>query len=242
MCLLFFFVRTEQSTDSGEWLTEAQIMSFNGYNNPDADAYAEVKSALLAGLPSRDHEKPEMAALNIKQYHYVRHKTEQSSGSRKDDTLITANEVDEKTAERIAKSFDAGDFAVQDGNAQQPNISIEPWKKEAMDLERKVGSLQTRAGKALQVAKSVALKLARVADAGNLLADAQRSNLSDKTNVLGKALEDFQFVMAPVDTKTENRASEYAKVALPAMAVLKEHCQNFEKVLRMANNYMNMCE
>ena len=237
-----FLCRTDKSIDAGQWLTEKQIMASNGYTDPEKPEYQTAKSALLLDLAFRDHEKPAMAAMNIKQYFVVSTRTEKSTGSSKTDSLLGGNEVDEKTAARIAKSFDSGGFAVQDGEVPEPKVQLEAWKKDALELERKVSQVQTRAGKALQVAKSMGLKLGRLASTGNSLAEAQKDNLEQKSKLLEKALSDFQSVLATVDTRTEQKSSQYADVAVPATATLKDHCCNFEKVSRMAGAYINMCE
>jgi hypothetical protein len=243
LCVFTHPCRTEESIDTGSWLTEKQIMVENGYMDPESTEYQTAKSALLDGLESRPHEKESMAALNIKQYYLVKSRTENSTGSSKQDTFVQAHEVDEKTAARIAKSFDAGELQPQIvGGAPEPKVTLEPWKKDALELERKSASVQTRAGKAIQTAKSMMLKLGRLSENGNSLAGAHKDNLGSKVKVLEKALDDFQISLAGVDTKNPQRALDYSNVAVPAMAVLKDHCVNFEKVSRMANGYINMAE
>lgn len=236
-----YFLRTDESTTQGEWWTEKQIMSFNGYPDEKMDGYADVKTALLEGLTERDHEVPAMAKLGIKQYEYFRKKTGQSSGSKTEDTMAQSSEVDEKSAEKMCKLFDSGNFAVQREDLP-PVIQVEPWKRAAMDCEKKVLALQSRVARGLQTSQSLCLKLERLADAGNQLAEAHKDNLGSKRGVLAKALEEFQRTLASVDSKTEERSAHMIQVAEPAMATLKEHCSNFEKVLNISKQYHNMCD
>jgi len=75
-------------------MTAKQIMARNGYVDETSLDYKQVEGALLKDLLSRLHEKPEMAALKINQYYVVREVQETSSGSRKEESLYQAAEID----------------------------------------------------------------------------------------------------------------------------------------------------
>ncbi len=218
-------------------MTADHIMVFNGYTDKSAMDYDEVKTALLHGLEERDHEKPEMAALGKKQYHVVRTQTSESSGKVTEDTFTQGTSVDEKVADKLVKTFDADDFTVKpikDG----PNIQIEAWKKSALDLEKKMSALKSRAGKLLQTATTVSLRLGKRQD--DKMAAVQKENLDEKKEVLEKALATFTTATSDLDSKNEVNAKKEAEMAEPAMATLREHCIQFDKVLRLASGYMNM--
>ena len=191
----------------------------------------------LTGLEERDHEKPEMAALGKKQYHVVRFQTAESSGKTQEDTITQGTTVEDKVAEKLAKTFDSDDFTVKplkDG----PTIQIEAWKKSAMDLEKKIPALKSRAGKLLQTATTVSLRLGERTD--DKMADVQKENLDEKKEVLEKALAVFTTATSEQDSKTEANAQKQAVMAEPAMATMREHCVQCDKVLRLASGYMSM--
>ena len=235
--------KTDESMDVEEWMTEKQIMAHNGYHDELAPDYESVKAALLAGLKVRDHEKPEMAKLKIKQYNYNRQWTSQSSGSKREDSLMMSGEIDERVAANLARHFDKQDFAVPE---VEPQITLEPWKKEALDLEKKIGAAHARLAKCIQTGQSQNLKLLRVINGSNPnksgLAQAQQQNLEEKLAIILQCQRDFTVSISEIDSKTEARAKRMQEVAEPAMAVVKEHCTGFEKVLTLTKNYLNMVD
>ena len=185
-----------------------------------------------------------MAKLNLKQYKYNRHQTSESSGSKREDSLVVAGEVDERVAATLAKHFDRQDFAVpKDAELQ---VNLEPWKKEALDFEKKIGVANARAAKAIGTGQSLNLKLLRLINGANpnksALATAQQQNLEEKLAIMSKAQRDFTVTLSDVDSKTEARAARMKEIAEPALAMLKEHCSSFEKVLNLAKNYLNTVE
>jgi hypothetical protein len=156
-------------------------MASNGYHDEKQPGYKEVRDALLAGLMERDHEKPEMAKLKVKQYYVVKEVQETSSGSRKEDSLYQACEVDEKQAQKLTRAFESKDFKVPERPKAAPAISLEPWKKEALDFQRKVDSTTSRASKLIQTAQSHTLRLSKIFQQNHdPLADANRCNLEEK--------------------------------------------------------------
>ncbi len=231
------YCRTEGSKETGEWLTAKQIMASNGYTDEKANDYEEVKKAILHGLMERHHEKPEMAALKIKQYFVVREVQETSSGSRKEDSLYQACEIDEKQAEKLSKAFESQDFKVR-GNPKA-SISLEPWKKEALDFQRKVDSTTSRASKAIQTSQSNILKLCKIFQATkDPLADANRCNLEEKVELFQNELKDFTVLSSGYSDGTAEDAGHYKHVVTPALERLKIHCSSFEKVLSMSKTYL----
>ena len=232
--------RTEESSDAGEWMTLKQIMSFNGYNDEKEDAYESAKTALLAGLEERAHEKPEMAALGIKQYLYTRHKTVKSSGSKKEDSLMECGEVEAKMAQGLSLAFNNMDCGVPQA---APTVQPEPWKKEAMEFERKVAATTARAGKAIQTSQSYHLKLRRIfGQTKCALAGANSDNLLSKQGIIVKAQEDFTVLCASVNSKNEVNAKQMKETLEPAVAVMREHAVHLEKVLNIVKSYLNMSE
>ena len=235
-------VRTEKAEESGEWFTEKQIMSFNGYHDENDSNYLTVKSALLEGLEEREHERPALALLGFKQYKYMRSKTVNESGKRKEDIHLTTGELNDKQGERLAKAFDGmkNIQPVADGPAMA-TVSIEPWKKEALDLEKRLSACSAKASKLISTGQSTVLKLYRHCSAvPSDLGQAQRINLEEKVAIITKALQEFTTEISKVDSKTPERAAEQEALAGPAMATLKQHNAMFEKVLNLAKNFLSM--
>ena len=161
-------------------MTAKQIMARNGYVDETSLDYKQVEGALLKDLLSRLHEKPEMAALKINQYYVVREVQETSSGSRKEESLYQAAEIDEKSAGKLSKAFENQDFKVNDCPRVQATIKLEPWKKEALDFQRKIDSASSRASRAVQTCQSHILKLSKIFQGNHdPLADATRCNLEE---------------------------------------------------------------
>ena len=238
---IFFCCRAEESKEIGEWLTAKQIMANNGYHDEKVMDYETVKSALLAGLLERDHDKPDMAKLGIKQYETFRVRGEKSSGSKREDTLQQGGEVDEKLGDKLAKVFHNTDFTVPHAGNVEVAILLEAWKKESMDLEKKIGAMTARSSKAIQTGQSLVLKLIRHVQMHNTnLAGAQKSNLEEKLEVATQALKDFTVSMSAFDSKTETNAKRQATAAEEAVPKLREHLLNFEKVISLSRNYLNM--
>jgi hypothetical protein len=52
------------------WMSEAQIMKLNGYEDPQVPEYGDLASSLCATLPSRPHPHPVWASKGVLQYYY----------------------------------------------------------------------------------------------------------------------------------------------------------------------------
>ena len=139
--------RTDESQNVGEWLTERQIMAEQGYQDDKHPEYAQVWEAVSKDLVVRDHEKPEMAALGKKQYAWTKKMEVKSFGSKHSDNLVIEGELDQKDAGKMATFFDQGGAAKPDIEAKKVEVQIEPWKKDAMDLEKKLGAMVIRGDK-----------------------------------------------------------------------------------------------
>jgi hypothetical protein len=235
--------RTSQSEDLSEWFTEKQIMSFNGYHDDKSPDYESVKTALLTGLPVRHHDKPEMAALGIRQYKYKRVRTNESSGSTVCDSVVEQGEISDKAHEKLVKAFDTTDFTVPVPPSvprERVAIQIEPWKRKAMDFEKTVQSQEGKASRLVQTAQSVILKLVKHhTSTGQTLSMATKENLEARLVHMKKALEDFTVQMSGVDTKTKDQAEKFEEVGLEALTVLKKHATAFEKVLNLSKGMLN---
>lgn len=233
-------MRTEGSRETGEWFTAKQIMARNGYTDEKAPDYDEVQKALLAGLMERDHEKPEMAKLKLKQYYVVREVQETASGSRKEDMLYQASEIEERQAEKLSKAFESKDFKVPARPKAAPAITLEPWKKDALDFQRKVDATTSRASKACQTAQSHILRLCKIFQASHdPLADANRCNLEEKMETLQSALKDFTVLTSGYSNNTQEGAARYFQMVQGDLEGLKTHCSSFEKVLSMSRTYLS---
>jgi len=234
--------KTEESVEAGEWLTAKQIMVANGYSDEADPVYEQMKTALLAGLEERPHAKPEMAALDIKQYNYLRNQTVRSQGSRKEDSVMESGSIDAKTHAGLANAH----FELHsDGAVPQPApvIQIEPWKKEALDFERKIAAATARASKVVQTAQSSNLKLVRIIGSReDGLAKANSENLMSRMEVMRKALEDFTVQNSNVNSKDADKAKHMKQVMEPALAALKEHTAHFEKVVNIVKGYLAVAE
>ena len=238
------FVKSDLQNSEIEWLTEEQIMSHNGYTNPDHAEYSEVKTALLAGLESRPHVKPEMAALNKKQYQYTSSKTVKSVGLKKEDTLLQGGSIEERAAEKISKTFDkfeAEDFTVLSGKVpvKEAQITLEPWKKEAMALEKSISFAQAKASKLVTQAQNGGIKLGLLACQGQVLSDAVRIDLDEKGLILVNAQEAFHKALWSVDQKSMEKAEKFKEKMVPALEIFRLHINSFEKVWKLANSHIN---
>ena len=186
---------TEQSKVQEEWLTEKQIMNNNGYTDATSDEYQQVKEALLSGLDEREHEKPEMAKLGIKQYLVIKSSFERLEGTEKMDRLVTDQEISAKDAKMIAASFDAGDAWMLPPHAEDDSkVQLEPWKKEGMDLEKKLKGLTTKGDRIQREAEKIIIRLKGLDEStqgGHPLALAQRNMLADKLVVFKQAASDY---------------------------------------------------
>ena len=96
------------------------------------------------------------------------------------------SEVDDKAALKWNNKLEAGDCEVQD---EKPIVFIEPWKKAAMDVERKISSALAKAGKLLNTATTTCIKLDAQAKAaplnqqvpaGQTLPGVTKKNLEEK--------------------------------------------------------------
>ena len=237
----------ERNDHSKEWKTELQIMVDNGYLDEKAPNYEAAKKALLKGLPVRDHINKEMSNLGHKQYEVPRLKAVKSQGHQTAETLIEKQEVDEKTAIRLRKSF-CQDQGTQEES--QPQIMIEPWKKESQDCDRKIKGVITRGNTLMTQAQHQLVKLETLAarqgtaekkPADATLAGTQKSNLEQKLSTYEAAAKHFSKVAASApDAKSIASAKDRAEKLLPGMTLFKEHSVQFEKVVKMVTNYIEL--
>lgn len=214
----------------------------NGYFNPEAPGYKDIKEALLEGLQSRPHENKKLADMNIKQYKYYSEKNAEMVGKNKQDTFVEHAEVGEREGLKMARLFDETDWAaIETKPAKAPAVSIEPWKKDAMAFERTIAYQESRCAKLAQSAKTAMLKLNRMSlTVENPLAKAQCENLSTKLALLERAHVDFQKSLSDVDSNTEEKSLKMKEVIEPALKTLKSHNDCFEKVLKLALDYLKI--
>ena len=108
-----------------------------------------------------------------------------------------------------------------------------------------------KAGKLLNTATTTSIKLdaqAKVASlnqktpAGQTLPGVTKKNLDEKKGIMATAISTFNEVIAELDSKNEARAAHQLKQAGPALADLKDHSTNFEKVLNMARQVVDMSQ
>jgi hypothetical protein len=107
-------------------------MAINGFHDEKDESWEAVKSALLTGLEERDHEKPEMAALNFKQYKYQRNQIVKSTGSKRSDSHLQVGELEDKVSDQLAKYFDGKDLGVLPADDPDSRVTVEAWKKDAL--------------------------------------------------------------------------------------------------------------
>lgn len=230
---------TEQSRESEQWLTEKQIMANNGYTDARADDYDQVKDALLKGLESRDHENAEMAALGFKQYRTVTKSNENLQGKTKADILHLEHEITSKDARLIRDQFDSGQAAAPAPGTSHGQVMIEPWKKDAMDLEKRLQGLTNKGDKLARDAQGIMLKLKNLHDktpGGHALAQAQSDEIEKKLEVFQKAGMDFFENYQQYNSKNEANAKEQAEKCEEPIKIFKQHITHFEKLLNLAKS------
>ena len=134
---------------------------------------------------------------------------------------------------------------MSDGVVPQPPpvIQIEPWKREALDFEKKLAAATSRASKVIQTAQSFNLKLLRIiGKTDDRLAKANSDNLMARMKVMTDALGDFTVQNSNVNSKDEAKAQHMKQTMEPALLVLKEHTSHFEKVVNIVKGYLAVAE
>lgn len=233
---------TDQSKEAEEWLTEKQIMAGAGYTDEKDVNYDKVKDALLEGLEVRDHENAGMAALGFKQYQTFKRTFERLHGSTKADTLHMEHEISGSDAKAIRDVFDNGGIALPEAPAPE-RIMIEAWKKDAMDLERRLTSLTSRGDKLSREAMKIIFKLKELEDSagpGHALAKAQKEEIQDKIPVFEKAGKDFFTEYNKYNSKTADDAKVQMEKTEDIIKVYKAHIAQFEKLLNLGNKLLAM--
>ena len=232
---------TEQSKEAELWLTEKQIMTNNGFLDDKADDYQVVKDALLKGLEERDHENANLAALGWKQYRTVQKSQELLTGKTKQDVLHLEHEITSKDARLIRDAFDSGSVAAPE--PEKPAVMIEPWKKDAMDLERRLQSLTTKGDKLCRDAQKIMNQLRGLVDssaAGHPLAAAQCDEIDDKKKIFEVAGRDFVDETWKWHSRTKDDARVQAEQTEEPMKIYKQHIANFEKLLNLAKSLLSL--
>ena len=228
---------TEQSRESEQWLTEKQIMATNGYTDAQSPDYDKVKDALLKGLESRDHENAEMAAMGFKQYRTVTKSNENLQGKTKADILHLEHEITSKDARLIRDQFDSGQAAAPE---PEPGlVMIEPWKKDAMDLEKRLQGLTNKGDKLARDAQGIMLKLKSLHEktpGGHALAQAQSDEIEKRLEVFQKAGMEFFENYQQYNSKNEANAKEQAEKVEEPIKIMKQHISHFEKLLNLAKS------
>ena len=231
---------TEQSRASEMWLTAKQIMANNGFTDDQHPEYQEAKDALLKGLDERDHENADLAALGWKQYRTVQKSEEVLTGKTKSDVLHLEHEITAKDAKAIRDAFD--------GNAPEPEpdrglVTIEPWKKDAMDLEKRLQGLTTKGDKLAREAQKIVNQLTSLVNntrSGNPLARAQADEIESKMEVFHNAGKDFQSMTWRYNSRTAIDAKVQAEMVDEPMKIYKQHIHNFDKLLSLAKTLLSI--
>lgn len=221
------------------WLTDVQIMAENGYTDANMSQYSAIKDALLEGLESRDHENKKLAAMGIKQFLYQSAKTSDITGKQKSEKVVEEGDVDPGVAARLGRVLETCNAGMQMPPPPEPSVSIEPWKKEAMAFEKSLAAVEAKAAKVIQQASASKFKLEQVKD--NKMATAHFEHIDDKLPVFMNAFSAFQREISVLDSRTSAQATHMVQVAEPAMATMKEHIVNFEKVVKMAVDFLKAC-
>lgn len=231
---------TEQSRDSEKWLTEKQIMTNNGYTDDQALDYQAVKDALLKGLDEREHENAELAALGWKQYRTVFKSNEKLGGKTQTDVLHLEQEITSKDAKAIKDQFDGGAEAPE---PEKVLVTIEPWKKHAMDLERRLQGLTSRGDKLARDAQKLVNQLIVVVNktsGGNPMASAQSDEIENKMEIFQNAGKKFVEDTWRFHSRTAADALVQAEGVEEPMKVYKQHIVAFEKLLNLAKTLLSM--
>jgi hypothetical protein len=229
---------TDQSRESEKWLTEKQIMANDGYNDDQVLDYQVVKEALLKGLEVRDHENAELAALGWKQRRAAFKSHEIIGGKTKSDVLHLEHEITSKDAKLIRDHFDGG---VEAPEPEKAMVMIEPWKKDAMDLEKRLQGLTTKGDKLARDAKKIVNQLLEVVNnsiAGHPLAAAQSDEIEAKLEVFQKAGQQYQEDTWKYNSRTAADAKVQAEMVDEPMKLYKQHIANFDKLLGLARSLL----
>lgn len=227
--------KAEQVELQNMWLTEEQIMAQNGYLDRASPDYTAIKEALLEGLASRPHEIKKLADMGIKQYDYQTEKSSQVEGKKRTEKVIEEGEVEVGAAKKLGNFLLGAPLGLEKPEKQEPSVSIEKWKKDAMAFEKSLHAAEAKAHKLVQVANASKFKLETVQ---SKMSTAHVDNIDEKLPLFMNAITAFQKAISTLDSKNQENAHNEFALGEPAMATLKEHMVNFEKVLKLATDYI----
>jgi hypothetical protein len=238
----------ENSSSSGwvqGWLTEAQVAHQEALlNYTTCDDQKQKLEDILDGLPSRPHERPDLAAKGYKQYDYSQKmlNTHQKAHKEKMEIQATAQVED-------SKQFDAFKDMITDNNATQTTNkgraapkplpepkAATPQEKAKMEWQKEVRNLRNNIHKDYCTLFNLKVK------ATNMVSDKESGVTKELLSSINKAVQDMQVqnevisevlvVGAGIDAKVFDPKPYNAKVG-KATQIHKSHQDMKLKAMRI---------
>jgi hypothetical protein len=207
--------------------------------------YEKKKLALISKLKVwRDHENPAMAAMGERQYWHTWNEQENSEGTEKFNLVKGTGQIDargEKHA-KFARHFDARRDDCPDTSSQCPRgMKIEPWRQQALLLERKFQALMGKAANMNCKTTTFVLRLDKLKSQFPV-SIVHKTELKTRLAALDKARLKISTAEAATSSKTEAQAVEKAKILSVAIPTMMAAMKDYEKVLGMVCQYLDLVD
>jgi hypothetical protein len=218
--------RKETKEEKGQmegWLTVDQILQLNAVPESSPQR-AALGKAFCAGLPSKDHPKPELAALGLKVYYYHHEGPTITTESKKRELEVTGEaEVDHDTYQAAVQGMGSGSSsskpALPSSEPSNKHPCTDPawmagYKRELAAAKRTDKATGAKLSEARQAMVRLEAKLGelRAGKSSTSICEAYLKELGEKIELLSKAhsslLTGLAGIMPPANETTAQRETQ----------------------------------
>lgn len=179
------FSKTESSTTTGRWMTLKQIAQREGMALDDPHLQWVIKN-----LPVRDHENPELAAEDVKQYRVEKMKDEVAN-SHKEATTLRSTAVGMERVKKTAATTSAPTAAVTNG----PEVKIN-WVAAMRGIRKNISTALKEAMQLMSLSQQ---------HRSSIDATSDKNTLKNAQGILQECIEATEdMVAAAVDNETDH--------------------------------------